>query len=158
MERSEREIRLETFNSFKEVFASAPIRLMSRTVSAMQAKGFDDLASAIGDLDWRTVPADDPEDPTLRHDWQSILRAAFEHVDGWLCQLSTHPLGYNLDSIGFPAVTGAWSAVWSRQLGIEFSNRPRENPEIIVFHGGNQALQASLLAVAEARRNRVGRA
>lgn len=158
MERSEREIRLETFNSFKEVFASAPIRLMSRTVSAMQAKGFDDLASAIGDLDWRTVPADDPEDPTLRHDWQSILRAAFEHVDGWLCQLSTHPLGYNLDSIGFPAVTGAWSAVWSRQLGIEFSNRPRENPEIIVFHGGNQALQASLLAVAEARRNRVGTA
>ena len=36
---------------------------MSRTVSAMRAKGYDDLASAIGDLDWRTVPEDDPEDP-----------------------------------------------------------------------------------------------
>jgi aspartate/methionine/tyrosine aminotransferase len=46
--------------------------------------------------------------------------------------------------------------VWSRQLGIEFANRPQEPPEIVVFHGGNQALQASLLGVAEARRNRVG--
>ena len=69
MERSEREVRMEMFNAFKETFASAPIRLMSRTVSAMRARGYDDLASAIGDLDWRTVPADDPEDPSLRHDW-----------------------------------------------------------------------------------------
>ena len=155
MERSEREVRMETFDSFKEVFASAPIRLMSRTVSAMRAKGYDDLASAIGDLDWRTVPADDPEDPDLRHDWQSMLEAAFCHIDPWLRQLSPHPMGYNLDSIGFPVVTRAWSAMWSRQLGLEFANRPQAQPEVIIFHGGNQALQASLLGVAEARRNRV---
>lgn len=156
MELSEREVRMETFNSFKEVFASAPIRLMSRTVSAMRAKGYHDLASAIGDLDWRTVPADDPEDPNLRHDWQSLLQAAFEHVDGWLPQLSPHPLGYNLDSIGFPVVTRAWGGAWAQQLGLEFANRPQAQPEIIIFHGGNQALQASLLGVAEARRNRLG--
>ena len=57
---SERDVRMEVFNSFKQVFASAPIRLMSRTVSAMRAKGYDDLASAIGDLNWQTVPEDDP--------------------------------------------------------------------------------------------------
>ena len=147
---------METFESFKEIFASAPIRLMSRTVSSMRAMGYDDLASAIGDLDWRTVPADDPEDPHLRHDWQSMLQAAFEHVDGWLCQLSAHPMGYNLDSIGFPVVTRAWSGLWSRQLGIEFKNEAHSPPQIMVFHGGNQALQASLLGIAEARRNRVG--
>ena len=60
VERSPKDVRMETFNSFKEVFASAPIRLMSRTVSAMRAMGYDDLASAIGDLDWQTVPEDDP--------------------------------------------------------------------------------------------------
>jgi aspartate/methionine/tyrosine aminotransferase len=147
---------MEVFESFKQVFASAPIRLMSRTVSEMRAKGYDDLASAIGDLDWRTVPADDPEDPCLRHDWQSLLEAAFENINGWLCQLSPHPHGYNLDSIGFPVVTGAWSALWSRQLGIDFSNETHSPPQIMVFHGGNQALQASLLGVAEAHRNRVG--
>jgi len=156
MEPSEREVRMATFDSFKELFASAPIRLMSRTVSAMRAKGYNDLASAIGDLDWRTVPADDPEDPALRHDWQNMLQSAFRHVDGWLCQLSPHPMGYNLDSIGFPVVTRAWGGVWSQQLGIDFANRPQAKPEIMVFHGGNQALQASLLGVAEARRNRVG--
>jgi aspartate/methionine/tyrosine aminotransferase len=147
---------METFESFKEVFASAPIRLMSRTVSAMRAIGYDDLASAIGDLDWQTVPEDDPEDPNLHHDWQSVLEASFGHVDGWLNQLGAHPLGYNLDSIGFPAVTGAWSGLWSKQLGIDFRNEAHSQPEIVVFHGGNQALQASLLGVAEARRNRVG--
>ena len=147
---------MEVFNSFKELFASAPIRLMSRTVSAMRARGYDDLPSAIGDLDWRTVPEDDPEDPDLHHDWQSLLEAAFGHVDGWLGELSAHPLGYNLDSVGFPAVTGAWSGLWSRQLGLEFVNRPQETPQVVIFHGGNQALQASLLGVAEARRNRVG--
>jgi len=156
MAQSERDVRLEVFNSFINVFASAPIRLMSRTVSAMRAKGYDDLASAIGDLDWRTVPEDDPEDPNLHHDWQSILQAAFEHVDGWLNQLSPHPLGYNLDSIGFPAVTRAWSGLWSTQLGIDFANETHTPPEIVVFHGGNQALQASLLGVVESRRNRVG--
>jgi aspartate/methionine/tyrosine aminotransferase len=156
MAQSERDVRLEVFNSFKNVFASAPIRLMSRTVSAMRAKGYDDLASAIGDLDWRTVPEDDPEDPNLHHDWQSMLQAAFEHVDGWLNQLSPHPLGYNLDSIGFPAVTRAWSGLWSTQLGIDFANETHSPPEIVVFHGGNQALQAALLGVVESRRNRVG--
>jgi aspartate/methionine/tyrosine aminotransferase len=156
MELSEREVRMETFNSFKEVFASAPIRLMSRTVSAMRAKGYHGLALAIGDLDWRTVPADDPEDPNLRHDWQSLLQSAFAHVDGWLPQLSPHPMGYNLDSIGFPVVTRAWGGAWAQQRGLEFANRPQAQPEIIIFHGGNQALQASLLGVAEARRNRVG--
>ncbi len=150
-----RKIRMQTFESFSEVFASAPIRLMSRTVSAMRALGYEDLASAIGDLDWRTVPEDDPEDPNLHHDWQSLLDAAFAHVDGWLPELSPHPYGYNLDSIGFPAVTRAWSGLWSTQLGIDFKNETHSPAEIIVFHGGNQALQASLLAVAEARRNRV---
>ena len=48
--------RLEVFESYRETFASAPIRLMSRTVSTMQSLGYDDLASAIGDLDWRLVP------------------------------------------------------------------------------------------------------
>jgi aspartate/methionine/tyrosine aminotransferase len=158
MPQSEREVRMEVFNCFKETFASAPIRLMSRTVSAMRAKGYDDLASAIGDLDWRTVPEDDPEDPNLRHDWQSMLQAAFEHIDGWMNQLSPHPLGYNLDSIGFPAVTRAWGGLWSQQFGLDFSNEPLEMPEIFVFHGGNQALQASLLGVSEAHRNRVGAA
>jgi aspartate/methionine/tyrosine aminotransferase len=156
MARSEREVRMEVFNSFKEVFASAPIRLMSRTVSAMRARGYGDLASAIGDLDWRTVPEDDPEDPNLHHDWHSMLEAAFGHVEGWLCQLSPHPLGYNLDSIGFPAVTRAWSGLWSTQLGIDFANETHSPPQIVVFHGGNQALQASLLGVAEARRHRIG--
>lgn len=156
MAKSERDVRMEVFNSFKKVFASAPIRLMSRTVSEMRAKGYDDLASAIGDLDWRTVPADDPEDPNLRQDWQSMLETAFAHVDGWLGQLSPHPHGYNLDSIGFPVVTGAWSGLWSTQLGIDFANEAHSPPEIMIFHGGNQALQASLLGVSEARRNRVG--
>jgi len=39
MARSEREVRLEVFNSFKDLYASAPIRLMSRTVNAMRAMG-----------------------------------------------------------------------------------------------------------------------
>jgi aspartate/methionine/tyrosine aminotransferase len=156
MAKSERDVRMEVFNSFKQVFASAPIRLMSRTVSEMRARGYDDLASAIGDLDWRTVPANDAEDPSLRHDWQSMLKAAFAHVDGWLGQLSPHPYGYNLDSIGFPVVTRAWGGLWSTQLGIDFANEAHSPPEIMVFHGGNQALQASLLGVSEARRNRVG--
>jgi aspartate/methionine/tyrosine aminotransferase len=153
---SEREVRMGVFNSFRQVFASAPIRLMSRTVSAMRARGYNDLASAIGDLDWRTVPEDDPEDPDLHHDWHGMLEAAFGHVDGWLCELSPHPMGYNLDSVGFPAVTGAWGGLWSTQLGIDFANEAHEPPEIVVFHGGNQALQAALLGVGEARRNRIG--
>ena len=157
MERpSEQEVRMEVFNSFKDQFASAPIRLMSRTVAAMRAMGYDDLASAIGDLDRRTVPPDDPEDPCLRHDWYSVLMAAFEHVGGWVRQLSAHPMGYNVDSIGYPIVTRSWGALWSRQLGIDFENAAHSPPQIMVFHGGNQALQAALLGVAETRRNRVG--
>lgn len=117
--------------------------------------GYPDLASAIGDLDWQTVPEDDPEDPNLHHDWQNLLDGAFSHVDGWLKQLGSHPLGYSLDSIGFPAVTGAWGGLWSKQLGIDFENEAHSPAQIVVFHGGNQALQASLLGVAEARRNRV---
>ncbi len=156
MAERERAIRLETFNSFKETFSSAPIRLMSRTVSAMRAMGYEDLASAIGDLDWQTVPEGDPEDPNLHHDWHSMLESSFEHVHGWINQLGAHPLGYNLDSIGFPAVTTAWSGLWSRQLGMEFRNLPHAPPQVVIFHGGNQALQASLIGVAEARRNRVG--
>ena len=158
MARSEREVRLEVFNSFKDLYASAPIRLMSRTVNAMRAMGYDDLASAIGDLDRRTVPADDPEDPCLRHDWYSVLVAAFEYVGGWVRQLSAHPMGYNVDSIGYPLVTGSWGALWSRQLGIDFANEAHSPPQIMVFHGGNQALQAALQGVAEARRIRTGTA
>ena len=106
--------RIRVFNSYRDLFASAPIRLMSRTVSAMRAMGYDDLASAIGDLDWRTVPVDDPEDPTLRDQWGHLLQSAFDHMSGWMDQLSSQPLGYNLDSIGYPAVTHAWSGLWSR--------------------------------------------
>ncbi len=158
MAQSEREVRLEVFNSFKDLYASAPIRLMSRTVNAMRAMGYDDLASAIGDLDRRTVPADDPEDPCLRHDWYSVLMAAFEYVGGWVRQLSAHPMGYNVDSIGYPMVTSSWGALWSRQLGIDFANEAHSPPQIMVFHGGNQALQAALQGVAEARRIRTGTA
>ncbi len=155
---SAQEIRIRVFNSFREMFASAPIRLMSRTVSEMRSLGYGDLATAIGDLDWQTVPADDPQDPTLRHDWQTLLESAFHHVHEWLRQLGPQAMGYNLDSVGYPAVTGAWAALWARQLGIEFQNRPQRSPEVMVFHGGNQAVQAALLGVAEAHRNRVGAA
>jgi len=156
MERDEREVRLEVFNSFKDLYASAPIRLMSRTVNAMRAMGYNDLASAIGDLDRRTVPPDDPEDPCLRHDWYSVLLSAFEYVGGWVRQLSAHPMGYNVDSIGYPIVTRSWGALWSRQLGIDFENEAHSPPQIMIFHGGNQALQAALQGVAEERRNRAG--
>ena len=57
-ERSPEQVRLEVFNRYRELFASAPIRLMSRTVSTMRSMGFNDLATAIGDLDWRTVPVE----------------------------------------------------------------------------------------------------
>jgi aspartate/methionine/tyrosine aminotransferase len=150
------QIRIEVFNSYRELFASAPIRLMSRTVGAMRSMGFDDLASAIGDLDWQTVPHDDPEDPELRDDWQRLLEDAFGHVDRWLPKLDPKPMGYNLDSVGYPPVTGAWAAMWDRQLGIRFENRPQKPAEVVVFHGGNQAVQAALLGVAEAHRDRCG--
>lgn len=153
---SEQDVRLRVYESYRELFASAPIRLMSRTVSEMRSLGHDDLASAIGDLDWRTVPEDDPEDPNLHHDWQDLLGAAFDHVSSWISQLGGHPMGYNLDSVGYPAVTGAWAAMWRRQLGLEFANRPHQPPEVFIFHGGNQAVQASLLGIAEAHRERLG--
>ncbi len=156
MARSEREIRLEVFNSFKDLYASAPIRLMSHAVNAMRSMGYNDLASAIGDLDRRTVPPDDSEDPCLRHDWYSVLMSAFEYVGGWVRQLSAHPMGYNLASIGYPIVTRSWGAMWSRQLGIDFRNEAHSPPQIMAFHGGNQALQAAFQGLAEARRNRVG--
>jgi aspartate/methionine/tyrosine aminotransferase len=155
-DKSPQQVRIQVFNSFRDLFASAPIRLMSRTVSAMRELGYDDLASAIGDLDWQTVPHDDPEDPTLRQDWQDLLDGAFGQVGDWLQRIDDHPMGYNLDSVGYPSVTGAWSALWRRQLGIEFSNRPQAAPEVLVFHGGNQAVQAALLGVAEACREHRG--
>jgi aspartate/methionine/tyrosine aminotransferase len=153
---TEQDVRIKVYESFKEVFASAPIRLMSRTVSTMRSMGYGDLASAIGDLDWRTVPADDAEDPFLRDDWEALLVPAFENMAGWLHQLAARPLGYNLDSLGYPAVVEAWSGMWRLQLGLEFRNRAGQPPEIFVFHGGNQAVQAAFLGVAEARRHRVG--
>jgi len=153
---SEKEIRFRVFESFKDVFSSAPIRLMSRTVSTMRSMGYDDLASAIGDLDWRTVPADDPEDPFLRDDWEALLVPAFNNMTGWLHQLAARPLAYNLDSLGYPAVIEAWSGMWQIQLGLEFKNRPSQPPEVFVFHGGNQAVQAAMIGVAEAHRERVG--
>jgi len=155
---NEQEIRIKVFESFKDVFSSAPIRLMSRTVSTMRSMGYDDLASAIGDLDWRTVPADDLEDPFLRDDWEALLVPAFTQMTGWLHQLASRPLAYNLDSLGYPAVIEAWSGLWQAQLGLEFRNRSAAPPEIFIFHGGNQALQAALIGVAEAHRDRVGAA
>ena len=122
----------------------------------MRSLGYNDLASAIGDLDWRTVPADDPEDPFLRDDWESLLVQAFDNMAGWLHQLAARPLAYNLDSLGYPAVTEAWSGLWRNQLGLRFANRRGKPPEVFVFHGGNQAVQAALLGIAEARRNRAG--
>ncbi len=154
--RDEKAVRLEVYREYEKTFASAPIRLMSRAAARMQALGFGDQATAIGDMDWRTVPADDPVDPTLRQDWSDLLREAFDHASGWLAQLSNHPMGYNIDSIGYPALVNAWSALWREQVGIEFVNRPAATPEISAFHGGNQALQAALLGVAEARRERTG--
>ncbi len=106
---SEQEVRIKVFESFKDTFASAPIRLMSRTVSTMRSMGYNDLASAIGDLDWRTVPADDQDDPFLRDDWEALLVPAFNNMSGWLHQLASRPLAYNLDSLGYPAVIEAWS-------------------------------------------------
>lgn len=153
---SEQDVRIKVFDSFKEIFASAPIRLMSRTVSTMRSMGYDDLASAIGDLDWRTVPADNPEDPFLRDDWEALLVPAFNNMTGWLHQLAARPLAYNLDSLGYPSVIEAWSGMWQNQLDIEFRNRPAKTPEVFVFHGGNQAIQAALIGVSETRRDRVG--
>jgi aspartate/methionine/tyrosine aminotransferase len=150
------EERVRVFNSYRELFADAPIRLMSRTVSTMRSMGYDDLASAIGDLDWRTVPADDPEDPTLREQWGELLACAFDHISGWIAQLSSQPYNYNLDSLGYPAVTAAWSGLWATQLGISFRNAPGAPPQVFILHGGNQAVQAALLAIAEAHRERSG--
>lgn len=155
-DRDAKDVRLEVFHSYESTFSSAPIRLMSRTVSRMQALGYADKATAIGDMDWRTVPVDDPEDPRLRCDWEDLVCSAFEHSSGWLRQLGVHPMGYNLDSIGAPALISAWSRMWKRNLGVEFVNEPGQPHQIAVFHGGNQALQAALLGVAERRRTRVG--
>jgi aspartate/methionine/tyrosine aminotransferase len=152
------EERVRVFNSYRELFADAPIRLMSRTVATMRSMGYGDLATAIGDLDWRTVPADDPEDPTLREQWGDLLASAFDHISGWIAQLSNQPYSYNLDSVGYPAVTGAWSGLWARQLGLSFRNAPGAAPQVFILHGGNQAVQAALLGVAEAHRERTGQA
>jgi len=155
---TEQEVRMRVFESFKDAFASAPIRLMSRTVSTMRSMGYNDLASAIGDLDWRTVPADDLSDPFLRDDWEALLVPAFNNMAGWLHQLAARPLAYNLDSLGYPSVVEAWSGLWQNQLDLDFKNRSGRPPEIFVFHGGNQAVQAALIGVAEAHRNRIGAA
>jgi len=153
---SERRKRFEVYKSYEKLFSSAPIRLMSRTVSTMRSLGYNDLATAIGDMDWRTVPADDPEDPYLRQEWGALLDASFEHMAGWLQQLSANPMGYNLDSLGYSTVIKGWSELWKHQLGLEFSNSSGDGPQIFVFHGGNQALQAALLGVAEAHRDSAG--
>lgn len=152
----EAEVRLRVYDSYRELFASAPIRLMSRTVSTMRTMGYPDLASAIGDLDWRTVPHDDPDDPTLREEWGELLRLAFGHVEGWMHQLTDQPYGYNLDSVGYRSLSRAWAGLWKAQVGIEFEVSPRASPQVFVFHGGNQAVQAALLGVAEAHRERLG--
>ncbi len=152
------ETRLEAYRRFSGLFASAPIRLMSRVVSAMQSQGFADQATAIGDMDWRTVPVDDPEDPTLRDDWGCLLERSLVEMPTWLAQLGTNPMGYNLDSVGYPLLIDAWSALWRHQVGLEMGNVTGKTPEIFVFHGGNQALQAALLGVAEAHRDREGSA
>lgn len=150
---NEKEKRWEVYKSYEKLFSSAPIRLMSRTVSTMRSLGYEDLATAIGDMDWRTVPADDPEDPNLRQEWGDLLESAFDHMGGWLRQLSANPMGYNLDSLGYSTVIRAWSEMWKHQLGLNFDNDPSHSPEIFVFHGGNQALQAALLGIAEEHRN-----
>ena len=150
------EARLRVYESYRELFASAPIRLMSRTVSTMRSMGYPDPATAIGDLDWRTVPAGDSEDPSLREEWGELLAAAFGHVDSWLRQLTDQPMGYNLESVGYRSLTRAWAGMWRFQLGIEFEVGPQTNPQVFVFHGGNQAVQAALLGVAEAHRERLG--
>lgn len=149
----EQEIRMQVYESYKETFASAPIRLMSRAASRMQALGYSDTATAIGDVDWRTVPPDDPEDHTLRQDWGELLTDAFHNIPAWLPQLAALPMGYNLDSVGYPAVTSAWAAMWERQTGIAFSNDGLP-PQIYIFHGGNQAVSVAFTSVAEARRER----
>lgn len=154
--KAEKQVRLEVFREYEKTFSTAPIRLMSRTAARMQALGYSDLSSAIGDLDWRTVPYDDPEDPGLRDDWGRLLSSAFDNAAAWLQQLSSHPLGYNLDSLGYPAVVRAWSRVWADEVGLEFDNRSGEKPQVYMFHGGNQALQAALLGVSEAHREGVG--
>ncbi len=152
----EKTVRLSVYREYEKTFASAPIRLMSRAAARMQAMGYPDQATAIGDMDWRTVPVDDPEDPGLRQEWSNLLDSGFQHAAGWLTQLACHPMGYNIDSVGCPSVINAWSALWREQIGLELANRDGEIPEIYVFHGGNQALQAALLGVAEARRERIG--
>ncbi len=157
-QRNEKDVRIEVFNSYRELFASAPIRLMSKTVSHMRSLGYDDLASAIGDMDWQTVPADDPQDPMLRHDWSTMLTDAFGHIDSWMRQLSPQPMGYNLDSVGCRPVTAAWSAMWKHQLGIELVNDAQSKPQIFIFHGGNHAMNVAFLGIAEAHRERVGSA
>jgi len=150
------EARLETYRRFSGLFASAPIRLMSRVVSAMQSQGYADQATAIGDMDWRTVPVDDPEDPTLRDDWGRLLERSLAEMPTWLAQLGTNPMGYNLDSVGYPMLIDAWSALWRHQVGLEMENATGQTPEIFVFHGGNQALQACFLGISEAHRERAG--
>jgi len=110
------------------------------------------------DLDWRTVPADDPEDPTLREQWGDLLASAFDHVSGWIAQLSNQPYSYNLDSVGYPRghrrmvgplVEPARDPVQEPARGAPAGVRPAR---------GNQAVQAALLAIAEAHRERTGQA
>jgi aspartate/methionine/tyrosine aminotransferase len=152
----ERNTRMQVYESYRERFANAPIRLMSRTASKMRSLGFSDLATAIGDLDWKTVPANDPEDPTLREEWGELITGAFGNIAAWLPQLSAQPMGYNLDSVGYPSVTKAWANMWRFQTGIEFTNSGKTIPQVYFFHGGNQAVSVATLAVAEARRDRIG--
>ena len=91
MTRSDREVRMEVFNSFKELFASAPIRLMSRTVSAMRARGYDDLPSWLNQVEiWFSILAG----KSLRGASFTSITQLRQHIDAFI-------EAYNADATPF---------------------------------------------------------